>query len=197
MKTKELIRQLNEADPSGELECCIGNGDIVYVDVLPSYYDGALQVIERNEDGHPVSGRRIRTGQKVLLEPMFIRDALESSSFKVEYADDADRKRYEHYDEEYRRHHKEIDIRVDRRGFCEWAFRKFQQIRPVPLGWVKRLKKAARDFYDECYAGPDNPLTPVRPGRCYHDMRDEFWEENISVEWDEYSRIKIARKPKE
>ena len=31
MKIKDLIAALQEADPSGEIECCVGNVDIWYV----------------------------------------------------------------------------------------------------------------------------------------------------------------------
>lgn len=44
MKTKELIKKLMEADPSGEIECCINNLDIHFVRLDPASYVGALQV---------------------------------------------------------------------------------------------------------------------------------------------------------
>jgi len=43
VKTKDLIAQLQREDPSGELECCVGNEDIYLVERLPSYYDGDLK----------------------------------------------------------------------------------------------------------------------------------------------------------
>ncbi len=49
MKTKELIRQLQREDPSGELECCVDNSDIFFVEHLPAYYDGCLEVLVRDK----------------------------------------------------------------------------------------------------------------------------------------------------
>lgn len=49
MKTKKLIELLNQCDPSGELEVCLDNIDICSVGREPAYYDGALQVLIRND----------------------------------------------------------------------------------------------------------------------------------------------------
>lgn len=35
MKTAELVRQLREADPSGELECVVGSHNIHFVTTMP------------------------------------------------------------------------------------------------------------------------------------------------------------------
>ncbi len=40
MKTKEVIRRLQEADPSGELECVVGGTDIYFMQREAMYYDG-------------------------------------------------------------------------------------------------------------------------------------------------------------
>src|SRR3990172_7574886 len=40
MKTADLIRRLQEADPTGELECVVGGEDVYFVQRLPMYYDG-------------------------------------------------------------------------------------------------------------------------------------------------------------
>ena len=76
MKTKELIRQLQEADPSGELEVGIHNEDILSIEHLPAYYDGSLQVINKNEKGHIVSGEIYRTGSKIKICTYPLEDAV-------------------------------------------------------------------------------------------------------------------------
>lgn len=48
MKTSELIRRLQEADPTGELEVTVGKTDIHFVNVMPCYYDGHVQVLKRD-----------------------------------------------------------------------------------------------------------------------------------------------------
>ena len=53
MKTKELIRLLQEADPTGEEEVCVNNEDILDVGTEPAYWDGTLQILERDEKLSP------------------------------------------------------------------------------------------------------------------------------------------------
>ena len=77
MKTKELIRQLQDADPSGEIEVCVGNVDIHFVERLEAYYDGTLQVLTRDETrkGYKiVGGKYKRTGSKINLHTLSISD---------------------------------------------------------------------------------------------------------------------------
>lgn len=79
MKTKELVRQLQEADPSGNEECCIGNLDIYEVRKLPAYYGGRLEVLERKSDckSYDVIGAKfVASGVKIQITPWGIDDAL-------------------------------------------------------------------------------------------------------------------------
>jgi hypothetical protein len=196
MKTKELIARLQEADPTGEEQCCIQNGDIWDISVEPAYYDGSLHVIDFDEDRRPVKGRRFRSGKKINLNPIYISDALEYDNFVVEYLTEEDRKRYQPGDVEAKRHDKEISMIVEKEHFVNWVFVKIQTQRTVPLGWVDRIKKTAEDFYEAQKIGPDNPMTKVPMGKSYHDCREEYYEDTFSVVWDEYSRILIEVKVK-
>ena len=78
MKTKDLIAALQENDPSGEIECCVGNADIHFVDVEPAYYDGRLQILERDHSKDPyyniVGAKRTSKGSKVVLHVYSIED---------------------------------------------------------------------------------------------------------------------------
>jgi hypothetical protein len=81
MKTKELIKRLQEADPSGELECCVGNIDIYFVTQEPAYYDGALQVLLHDETKRDlmwsiVGAKLTRHGSKVQIHALSIEDAM-------------------------------------------------------------------------------------------------------------------------
>lgn len=80
MKTKELIRRLQEADPSGEVECCVGNLDILFVSKEPAYYDGRLQVLERDASKEPyynvVGAKIVGSGAKMQIHTLSIEDAL-------------------------------------------------------------------------------------------------------------------------
>ena len=79
MKTKKLIELLQEADPTGEEECCVGNTDIHFVGVEPAYYDGRLQVLERDESNeyYNITGGQYRmSGSKVVIHELSITDAV-------------------------------------------------------------------------------------------------------------------------
>ena len=67
MKTKELIRQLQEADPSGECDCCVDNADILFVQKEEAYWDGRLQVLQRDGKGHVVGIKITSNGDKVSI----------------------------------------------------------------------------------------------------------------------------------
>lgn len=79
MKTKELIRQLQEIDPTGEIECCVDNADIFFLERIPAYYDGCLEVLQRDEacKYYNIIGAEIRSGgDKVKIRTLSIEDAL-------------------------------------------------------------------------------------------------------------------------
>lgn len=81
MKVKELIRQLQEADPTGEVEACVGNIDIHFVSCESAYYDGPLQVLQRDPKRtgrcYDICGAELRhDGRKVQIHTLSIRDAI-------------------------------------------------------------------------------------------------------------------------
>lgn len=93
MKTKELIRQLQEADPSGELDCCMETTtDIDFVERLPAFYDGIQEILVRDpnkdrEDYNIVGGIFTGEGVKVCIRSYSIEDALwdYDGKFPIEY----------------------------------------------------------------------------------------------------------------
>jgi hypothetical protein len=89
MKTKELIRQLQAADPSGEIECCVENADIYSVEIAEAYYDGQLQILDRNPAilGYNVTGAHYGAGYKIRIVPHSIGEALcDNPDLPVDYA---------------------------------------------------------------------------------------------------------------
>lgn len=104
MKTRELIRLLQEADPTGEVECCVDNHDIWLVEAQGAGYDGALEILVRNPDLRPhydvVGGIIRRVGKKVRIRPLSLEDAIweargKSFPIEIEVTDLADRVRFE------------------------------------------------------------------------------------------------------
>jgi hypothetical protein len=93
MKTKQLIKELMEKDPSGELEVSTSYGDIYYVDRLPAYYDGKMETLiwdESNSDNRVYKGMRISAeGEKLKLKLFSLEDAIwdqeQPGDLKIEY----------------------------------------------------------------------------------------------------------------
>lgn len=79
MKTADLVRLLQEADPSGELEVTVGKTDIWFLQVLPCYYDGYVEILKRDQttEYYNVLGAEKRGhGYHVMIETHSIADML-------------------------------------------------------------------------------------------------------------------------
>ena len=204
MTTSELIGLLRQSDPDGTTPVCVGNGAVIAVQMLPAYYDGALNVIEC-EDWRPVRGWRTRDGKKIEIEVTHVSDCIENyeDSFTVVYPTEKDRDRYELSDQRTKFEIVKITNEVHREFFTEWVWGKIQKIRPVPLEWVGRIRKAAEEFYDGNDMTPSWKEMPERiklrrtkdGGWPSANERDcEWWDEQFFVNWDDYSRIVIRKK---
>ena len=124
MKTKELIRRLQEQDPSGEHEVCVDNMDIVSVYAEPAYWDGRLQVLERDEDGKIIGARYETEGFKITIEARSISEILfDCPEFPVCY----DKLRpdqiedYKKYDQDIIDHGERITYETNLSFFTDWA----------------------------------------------------------------------------
>jgi hypothetical protein len=80
MKTRQLIKLLQEADPEGEFDVVIGNKSILWVNVLPAYYDGRLERLHTKDELPPKNvgdityGEYIVEGYKIILDYRSIKD---------------------------------------------------------------------------------------------------------------------------
>ena len=102
MKTRDLIRRLQEADPTGELECVVGGYDVYFVERLPMYYDGLPALLvhdpEKRDREWSVVGLRVPGSgeEKVRITTLDAEDVfLEIPDAPVEYGDDYARKHKE------------------------------------------------------------------------------------------------------
>lgn len=117
MKTKELIRQLQEADPSGEEEVSVGNTDIYFVTAEPAYYDGLQEVLIHDESNKPyysICGAKLRSkGAKIVIHDYSIREALvDNVDLPIDYSE-ATQLHIDTY-ERYRREAKDINEETSR-----------------------------------------------------------------------------------
>lgn len=81
MKTSELIRRLQEADPTGDAECVVGCEDIFFVEPLPAYYDGRPLLLVHDESLRDkcfsvVGARFMGDGPKVRITTLGLEDLL-------------------------------------------------------------------------------------------------------------------------
>ena len=119
MKTRELIAQLNECDPTGELEVCIGNVDIHFVGKEPAYYDGCLQVLKRDEacEYYNIIGAEFRSGGfKIVINELNIADALlNNPEMPVTFDSEYSKRHKAKWVEDKRAEMRAIKARVERR----------------------------------------------------------------------------------
>jgi hypothetical protein len=114
MKTKTLIKLLQEADPTGEEEVCVGNVDIFDVHPDGAYYDGALQVLVRDDKLKPfwdiVGGKYVRTGKKIQIHTLSIQDLLlDDPEAPIEYIGCGENSRYETQVEKWREEYRKLN----------------------------------------------------------------------------------------
>ncbi len=107
MKTAELIRRLQEADPTGEHECVVDNRDIFFATVEPMYYDGRPWLLKRDPSKAPywdVTGLRlVRGGDKIQIRTLSVDDVFDAvPTASVDYPDDEMRVRHEPWVEQRR-----------------------------------------------------------------------------------------------
>ncbi len=77
MKSSEVIKLLQELDPTGEVEVSVGNVDIMDIGLLPAYYDGCLQVLKKDlaKECYNIIGLEFKSeGSKIVISPYDIED---------------------------------------------------------------------------------------------------------------------------
>ena len=122
MKSKELIRQLQEIDPTGEMEVTCGKADIYFLSTEPGYYDGCAHILKRDPElegkSYSVIGVEICSGGTfIILNSMNAWDAIMNDpDVPVTYDSDYARKHYESRVKAERRRAKGIYKEVKKTG---------------------------------------------------------------------------------
>jgi hypothetical protein len=204
MKTKDLIRELQEADPSGEIEVCVNNVDIFCVTTEPAYWDGRLQLLVRDEKLKPyfdvVGGKYVTSGSKVVIQPMSITDVLwDNPEAPVDYSElgEATEQRYKATDDETRKAARDVELKVDMDAFHRWVEKKTQEIRP---GNSDKCRSAADYFYEKNLS-PKDPVKDLPPKKekmggilgigakeyevwpSWNERREAKWDDDLEVYW--------------
>lgn len=119
MKTKDLIKLLQETDPSGELQCSINGVDIYFAQIKPGYWDGVYQVIIKDEDKKNqcnIVGMEYRSdGDKLCIETYSIKDVmLDDPNIPVKVIDVFCNKKMQKTVNKWRKEIKDIIKKVDK-----------------------------------------------------------------------------------
>jgi hypothetical protein len=205
MKTKEVIRQLMEADPSGEEEVCVGNVDIHFIHAEPAYYDGALQVLTRNPDCkyyNITGGKYRRTGMKVVIKTLSITDAIScayegESDCQIDYSELSERDQVEtkKAHNQLREWHKTLDIEMEQENFLDWVKEQAAKV----TADTDHVEGAAKRFFS-ANISPGDPYEDgkVPMGHSYVSMRKMQWSRDLELLVDDgFLRVrkKISEDP--
>lgn len=195
MKTKELIRLLQEADPSGELECCVENIDILGVYPELAYWDGAFQVLVRDNSKKPyydvVGAKYIAEGTKITISPHSIDDAIfDHRNLPVEYIGMStdQQKRYEKSVQEKRDQAFNIKNEVSRDSFKQYVQNKFPELSQ------EAVEKSAFEYYNKHMSFEDEMPDDIKK---MFTMKDGMkicpsWNERRSLQWDRELDLKFV-----
>ena len=195
MKTKDLIAELQEADPSGELEVCVENVDIFTVTTEPAYWDGRLQVLTRDPAKKPyydvVGGKYTSKGSKVVISPMSITDLLWNDPDAVidysEVGNPDSAERYRKSDDETRKASRDVELKVEMDAFHRWVKDEADKIRPENSD---KCRGSADSFYEKNLSPKDpvKDLPPKRDGKyevwpSWDERRRAMWSDTLEVYW--------------
>lgn len=186
MKTKEMIRQLQKADPSGEEEVCVGNSDIHFVELLPAYYDGKLQVLVRDEKTkfyNIVGAKILSSGSKVKIHTLSIKDAIwNNHDLPIDYSDlsEENAARYQQYYDKIREEARDVDYKLELENFTEWVKDKLHEI----SNDTEDYEHLAKKFFDANLSAKD-PFPPGLPtvgdGSSYVERRKKQWDLQLKI----------------
>lgn len=163
MKTKELIAQLQKADPSGELPVCVGNVDIYFVELMGAYYDGHLQQLIHDESlkgkSFSIIGAQvIAQGNKVCIHPYSIEDGIfDDPDFPVEFVGGSENsiESYKITFEKWRKESRETEkrmeelrimkIKIDRKDICKKAIELLGGQEKVQTAIMEAIKETIKN----------------------------------------------------
>jgi hypothetical protein len=191
VKVKELIRLLQEEDP--ESEACVHNADIESVYATQAYWDGRLQVLERDAEGYVVGGKYTSKGWKVNICPSSITEQIWGDpDFKVDYSElGGSAERYIESDNKTRQASRDVIRKVAMEGFYRWAKKKAEEIRDGDGD----IRYSADKFWEE-NLHVDDPLPELPKGKrtdssgkeyefwpSVCDRQEHGWNQTIEVYW--------------
>lgn len=193
MKSKELIRQLLELDPSGDIEVSIGNTDIYHIERLPAYYDGTQQVLIRDEKSqyyNVIGAKYHRHGEKIKLRSLSISEAIETAvefgqdMLPIDYSelDPNTAAAYRESNEKTRQAMIDMENRLETEHFVEYI----KKIAAEICSNDNDIEEYAKVFFEKSGWTRHTPLPADLPdiGWSYNMRREEQWRREVDVSWD-------------
>lgn len=195
MKTKRLIELLQEADPAGEEHVCVGNVDIHCVYAEPAYWDGPLQILERDEENpyYNITGAKYkRSGTKIVITPLSITDAIcNDTKLPVDYSELSEhrQKPAQEAHDNLRKWYENMENELEENHFVKWAKGKAEEI----TADLEDVVDLAKSFFKKQGMGRNDPLPPegITLGNSYVTTREKQWDSKfvLSIE-DGFLKIK-------
>ncbi len=209
MKTKDIIEQLQELDPSGELDVSVGLADISDISILPSYYDGYQQILIRHPEGYfPKGGRYNVDKDKIVIDSLSFKEAIYSDpEFSIDYSGlSEDRvKRYEESHEKEREDSYKITSEVDFQSLLKACCKKACNLNKSLDGLYDAVKLYFNEKYDKKTRWVIHPIFYLtweakfdlsgkyifsKKSRSISEMQQTQWMHTLEVRYDEGWYIK-------
>jgi hypothetical protein len=196
VNTSKLIELLQKADPSGQTEVCVGNVAIVAVSGLPAYYDGPLQVIERNAEGRFSSAKFVRSGSKINIFTRSVASVISDyTNFPIDLSElsEGDRRAYTASIEKIRQANRDLEETMELENFIKWVRDRAIQFVPADTDQDDYLKDLASEFF-QAHLSPTDLLSMDSKG-SYVDCRKQQWDQEIEITFDGFD-LHLTRKSK-
>lgn len=182
MKTKDVIAMLQKADPTGEVDVCVGNVDISYIGRLPAYYDGSQQVLILNEKGRVIGGKYKREGNKVQIHLLPFSTLLwDHVDIEIDYSelDEGRKQEYKENHDNIRKAAMNCDKELEFEFFSKHIKERASKIVDDD---TFDLDAAIKDFFTENIS-PYDKIPDDIPfiGLSYVDRRGVQWSREINI----------------
>lgn len=197
MKSKKLIELLKEVDPTGEVEVCVGNCDIRYVDMMPAYYDGKLQTLKYDDEDMIIGGKYHTKGSKIKLVPYSISDAIswgidyDEREIEIDYSElsDITAKEYKECNDKTKTISYELHEALELKMFKQWVYEQVYKKYPIEEDWQGIIEEFFDDHLSAYLPFPEDISKPeINPDGTkfwdsYHNRRIRQWEREIKIDW--------------
>lgn len=188
MKVKELIKKLEESDPTGDLEVSVDSIDVFSVYSLPAYYDGAQQVLIRDETKKPyfdvVGAKFCDSGRKIVIKTLSISDLIwDKPDAEIDFSDLSEfrKQQYKENIDKLRKESKDFSNKLELEYFTKHIKKRAVEIDSDLTDFYGVIK----EFFEK-NLNPNDPIPADIPieGESYITRREKQWEREVKITHD-------------